>query len=123
MSLNPWNRPTRRNRASSESDMHETSLSWQIVLLLRKMGLPAWLTHDSMHRPAEKGISDVHAILPRGKRGVLFSLEVKKPDGKTSLEREVRQEAWQAWVASSGAITHTVTSLEEVRDIVVELMK
>jgi len=103
--------------------MHETSLSWQIVLLLRKMGLPAWLTHDSMHRPAEKGISDVHAILPRGKRGVLFSLEVKKPDGKTSLEREVRQEAWQAWVASSGAITHTVTSLEEVRDIVVELMK
>jgi len=103
--------------------MHETSLSWQIVLLLRKMGLPAWLTHDSMHRPVEKGISDVHAILPRGKRGVLLSLEVKKPDGKTNLEREVRQEAWQAWVASAGAITHTVTSLEEVRDIVVELMK
>jgi hypothetical protein len=98
--------------------VREDYLVVQIVALLRSHGLPAWRTHDARHHPAEKGIADVNAVLPGG---LFLAIEVKREgDENAHPDRRVAQNNWLGWVGRSGAVTATVSNLDEVMKIIKE---
>jgi hypothetical protein len=57
------------------------------------------------------GSGDILGILPGGR---FFSIETKKPKGKTDQKREEKQIAWMESVNKSGGLAIKVQSVEDV---------
>jgi hypothetical protein len=88
-------------------ELPERTVRRQILDYLRINRIPAWLTHDERHRPAETGIADINGVLPGGR---LLAIEVKAPDGILAEA----QEEWMRRAYRAGACVIIARSVEDV---------
>jgi hypothetical protein len=110
--------------------MSETEISKQIINMIKKefrqiqldrhhCGLAkGW--HGGIIRLGKEGWPDFVGYLPDGR---FFELEIKDPEGKTQKDRKAIQTARRLDICNKGGVCLQVSSVEETREKLNEVLK